>query len=243
LDLNWPNCERNGVTSIAFDVYGTLVDPLLMNPSVASILGEKTTQFVALWRQKQVEYAFRRGLMQNYVDFNICSDQALELCFRTFALRVTPVEKEVLLAAHLQLPPYPDVIAGLEQVEQLGHEIYAFSNGPRSSVQQVLRSGQLDHFFRDIISVDEIGTFKPNPAVYAHLCERLRRTANEVWLVSSNVWDVIGAKSAGLRAAWIRRSPEQIFDPWEYEPDLIVSDLKSLSKRIPAPIVCCRSKP
>lgn len=221
------------MASIAFDVFGTLVDPLQISQVAASVLGEQTNEFAALWRQKQVEYAFRRGLMQNYVDFTVCSRQALEFCAQKYKLRLSPEERETLFETQLRLPPFPDVPAGLAQAGRLSHEIYAFSNGPKWFVQRVLESSRLDHFFADIISVDDIRTYKPNPAVYAYLGECLRKPVNNIWLVSSNAWDVIGAKSAGLRGAWIKRSPEDIFDPWEFKPDVIVSDLKALFSQIP----------
>jgi 2-haloacid dehalogenase len=221
------------MAAIAFDVFGTLVDPLQINKVAASLLGERITEFAALWRQKQIEYAFRRGLMQNYVDFTVCSRQALEFCAQQYKLQLSPEERETLFQTQLTLPPYPDVPASLDEAGRLSHEIYAFSNGPKWFVQRVLESSRLDHFFRGIISVDDIRTYKPNPAVYAYLGECLRKPCHSIWLVSGNAWDVIGAKSAGLRAAWIKRSPEQIFDPWEFKPDLIVSDLKGLVDQIP----------
>ena len=71
---------------------------------------------------------------------------------------------------------------------------------------------------------------KPDPAVYAYLARRAGHVPGDTWLVSSNAWDVIGAKAAGLRAAWIRRQPEAVFDPWDVEPDVVVSRLDELTE-------------
>lgn len=78
------------------------------------------------------------------------------------------------------------------------------------------------------MSVDDLRTFKPDPAVYAYLARRAEHPVAETWLVSSNPWDVIGAKAAGLRAVWVKRQPETVFDPWDVEPDIVVSRLDEL---------------
>jgi 2-haloacid dehalogenase len=83
-----------------------------------------------------------------------------------------------------------------------------------------------------VVSVDDLRTFKPDPRVYAYLSERLGRPAGETWLVSNNPWDVIGAKSAGLRAAWVRRKPDAVLDPWDIEPDLVAVDLLDLAGQL-----------
>jgi 2-haloacid dehalogenase len=79
--------------------------------------------------------------------------------------------------------------------------------------------------------VDDLRTFKPDPAVYDYLARRTGHPPAETWLVSSNAWDVIGAKAAGLRAVWVKRQPDAVFDPWDVEPDVVVSRLDELPGR------------
>jgi 2-haloacid dehalogenase len=86
--------------------------------------------------------------------------------------------------------------------------------------------------FEAVVSVDDIKTFKPNPDVYDYLVSRGGSPCGETWLISANPFDVIGAKSAHLRAAWVKRSPEAVFDPWEFEPDIVISDLLELAARL-----------
>jgi 2-haloacid dehalogenase len=73
-----------------------------------------------------------------------------------------------------------------------------------------------------------VRSFKPNPGVYAHFLRQAGVEGGEAWLVSSNPFDVIGAVSAGMRAAWVKRVPEALFDPWEVEPTLVVTTLNDL---------------
>lgn len=125
---------------------------------------------------------------------------------------------------------FPDVAPALETLKASGSTLLAFSNGVESSLRMLLgRAGLLSFYFEAVVSVDDLKTFKPNPDVYAYLVSRGGRPGEDTWLVSANPFDLIGAKSAHLKGAWVRRSPEAVFDPWEFEPDIVVSDLTGLA--------------
>lgn len=218
--------------AIGFDIYGTLVDPLEMNVKLRPLAGESADRMSELWRRKQIEYSLRRGLMRDYQDFGVCTAQALRYAAHASGIELTEPEERMLLREYQNLSAFEDVIPGMEAMKRSGHRMVAFSNGAEETARTLLeRAGVLPHL-EGIVSVDDLGTFKPDPRVYAYLSERLGSPIQETWLVSSNAWDVIGAKNVGLRAAWIQRSPQAIFDPWEVEPDLVAKDLRDLASMI-----------
>jgi 2-haloacid dehalogenase len=216
--------------AFGFDVYGTLVDPLEMSRHLSPLADDLAGRFAEIWREKQIEYAFRRGLMRRYEDFGVCTKQALVFAMRTLKVDLSAHDQAKLIEEYLSLRAYPDVATGLSLLRAQGHKLVAFSNGTEVTVDALLEKAGIRSYFDDIISVDDIRTFKPHPAVYAYLARRLERSVDETWLISSNSWDVIGAKSAGLSAGWIKRMPDQVFDPWGIEPDVVVNDLEELSK-------------
>jgi 2-haloacid dehalogenase len=216
--------------AIGFDVYGTLVDPLMMQQHLHTHVGDGAARFAAVWRETQIAYAFRRALMRRYVDFDVCTMQALAHTARTLGAALSDDDRECLLARYRQLDPFHDAAPALAALQAQGHILVAFSNGVAASLRALLDHAGLLDWLVGIVSVDDVRTFKPDPAVYHYLARRLNTPLDETWLVSSNGWDVIGAKAAGLRAAWVRRNPAQVFDPWEYEPDIIVRDLEELAK-------------
>jgi 2-haloacid dehalogenase len=120
----------------------------------------------------------------------------------------------------------------IRKLRDRGYTLAAFSNGVEATVRRLLKHGGLLPHLDGIISVDELATFKPDPRVYAYLADRLQRNKSDTWLVSSNAFDVIGAKAAGLKAAWIRRNPTSVFDTWGIEPDLIAADLIELAEQM-----------
>jgi 2-haloacid dehalogenase len=87
-------------------------------------------------------------------------------------------------------------------------------------------------YLDNVISVDDVKTYKPSPVVYQHLLAKTQSSKEDCWMISSNPWDVIGGKAAGLKAVWIQRDPAKIFDPWDVEPDIVVSDLIKLSQQL-----------
>lgn len=217
---------------LGFDVYGTLVDPLELGGLLSQVAGEQALPLAALWREKQLEYTWRRGLMGRYENFDVCTVQALQYALAALGLQVTEAEQRELIARYGCLSPFADVEPGLQALRLQGHRPVAFSNGVAATLRGLLGRAGVLGLLDDVVSVDEVQRFKPDPAVYLHLAQRLSLPPQETWLVSSNGWDVIGAKAAGLRAAWIRRDATRLFDPWEYAPDLIASDLLDLAAQL-----------
>jgi len=214
---------------LAFDIYGTLIDPSGVNEILENFVGSKAIQFSTLWRRKQIEYSFRRGLMRNYRNFSVCTKQALEYTCDYFYLEISEEEKQGILDQYLFLPAFPGVEECLDYLKASEIKLYAFSNGTREMVDRVLGNAGIHSFFTDIISTDEIHSFKPDPDVYNHFLSRTNSTGGEAWLVSSNPFDVVGAISAGIKSVWIKRKPDYVFDPWEIKPTITLNNISELS--------------
>ncbi len=209
------------MTTLAFDVYGTLIDTAGVTGALEKLLGDDATaaEFSDQWRQKQLEYTFRYGLMGHYRDFRACTLQALDYCCAQRRADFSLRDRNNLMAEYLKLPAFNDVAAGLERLSQFGIKMYAFSNGTPDDLEQLLTHAGIRDFFHGVVSVHEVTTFKPNPAVYHHFLKRARASAKESWLISGNPFDICGARAAGMRAIWLRRNPATVFDPWEFTPN------------------------
>jgi len=217
---------------LAFDVYGTLIDPSGVRDLLEEIMGREADAFNKIWREKQLEYSFRRGLMDDYVDFSVCTKQALNYACEVTRRQLNGEQKVSLLVRYTELPAYPDVKAGLEKVKAAGHRCFAFSNGSKKAVAGLLENAGLSAYFEGIVSAEDVRTFKPNPEVYAHFCRKAGADKSQAVLISGNSFDVIGAKSFGMRAVWVRRNPDAVFDPWGIEPDAVAKDLSEVAEVI-----------
>jgi 2-haloacid dehalogenase len=218
--------------TLAFDVYGTLIDTGGIVTALQKLIGDQAKPFSDLWRSKQLEYSFRRGLMQNYRDFSVCTRQALDYCCETFRVGLSATEREGLLEAYRTLPAFDDARQGLERLKATDCRLYAFSNGKPDDVRNLMRNALIDQYLEDVISTDDIRSFKPNPAVYAHFLRQSGTCGSEAWLISGNPFDVIGAISAGMRGAWVKRVPQAVFDPWEIRPTLTVDSIIELAETV-----------
>lgn len=216
--------------NLAFDVYGTLIDTRGVADILEKKVGALTPTFMDLWRTKQLEYSFRRGLMKVYVDFSKCTRNALDFACLQLNIPLNSEEKNELMHQYNILPTFPDVEANLMKLKVSDYRLFAFSNGKENDVRELLQNTGILHFFEDVVSVDDVKTFKPNPAVYEHFLLKSKSSKSNSWLISSNPFDVIGAISAGMRSVWVKRDPKTIFDPWEVEPTEIINDLTELIK-------------
>ena len=213
---------------LAFDVYGTLIDTQALTHELSKLCGDKATLFAKLWREKQVEYSFRRGLMQRYETFEVCTKDALNFVDQHLNCEFTEQQKSQLMKSYEALPAFDDVKESLNILQRSNYQIYAFSNGTTDAIESLLTQADLVHLFDDIISVDAVQSFKPNPAVYQHLLNTTGTKANQTWLISSNPFDVSGAISTGLKSVWLKRHAEQTFDPWEFQPTVTIETLLDL---------------
>ncbi|PKG55386.1 MULTISPECIES: haloacid dehalogenase type II [unclassified Shewanella] len=222
---------------LAFDVYGTLINTHGVVVMLDKWIGSQATAFSHTWRDKQLEYSFRRGLMQTYQGFSQCTADALQYSCQYYQIELSDTQQVQLLASYLTLPAFDDVKPALAQLKAMGVPMFAFSNGERAAVESLLTHAGLREYFSAIVSSEDVKSFKPDPAVYRHLLDVTAAHAHmssqaghqEVYLVSSNPFDVLGAMSSGLKAVWVKRTATAIFDPWGQTPTTTIETLTELT--------------
>lgn len=214
--------------TIAFDVYGTLIDPFGVSQQLESLAGDKTEGLAKLWRDKQIEYLFRRALGRDYQPFSVCTAQALDFAATCLQIDLSPGDKARLLAKYRELPAYDEVPEALRGLKSAGFRNYAFSNGEPADLACLLGHAGLDSSLEGIVSVHSVRSFKPDPAVYEHFNKEASAPPAETWLVSGNPFDVIGGHMAGWKTVWVKRNPDVHFDPWGVDPDAVVADTSGL---------------
>lgn len=195
------------IKAVVFDAYGTLFDV----QSVAGVTdeafpghGETITQ---IWRLKQLEYTWLRSLMDRYEDFWSVTQASLEFTLKTLGLVATPELLARIAAAYDALALYPEALAALEGLKPT--RLAIFSNGSPAMLNNLTRQAGIDGLLETVISVDEIGVYKPDPRGYRLVEERLDLSREEILFVSSNGFDIAGAKAYGLTVARIERVTPQ----------------------------------
>lgn len=217
---------RVHVGGIAFDMYGTLVDVGAM-AQVCKEVAPDPVAFSAQWRTKQLEYTFLRTLLGRYEDFWKVTEDALEFAIRRFALPVTPEQRRRLMDSWLHPTPYPEVGDALRR---LGEKrlLAVLSNGTPKMLQAGLTNAGLRRHFHLVLSAHSIKGYKPTPQVYRLAPRRMGLPKHGILFVSSNSFDVVGAKSVGFRVCWINRTQAPL-DCLGLRPDLVFEDLEALA--------------
>ncbi len=214
--------------ALAFDVYGTLVDPISISKRLERHLPEQAPRISEVWRQKQLEYTFRLAAMERYEDFERVTRKALDYALAATGQELGPKHRDELMAQYNDLERFADVEPGLERLKEAGHTMIVFSNGAPRMLEALMDAAELRPYFQGFVSVDEVKTYKPSPKVYRHAAQRLGRPVGEVRLVSSNPFDDIGAEAVGMRAAWVDRSGGP-FDTLGSPPEIVVRTLTDLA--------------
>ena len=213
---------------LAFDLYGTLVDPIAISSELGQVLGDFDGRETArLWRLKQLEYSFRLTAMGHYEDFRWVTSRALDFALAAIGASLPAGQTARLIELYDHLRPFPDAVPALRALAGLGYELAVLSNGTPAMIRNCLDNSGLGDFFGQLISVDEVRVFKPSPVVYRHAAGRLSLPIGQLRLVTSNAFDCVGASAAGMRTAWVNRSAAP-FDTIGAQPDLTVPALDRL---------------
>ncbi|GGN19345.1 haloacid dehalogenase type II [Halarchaeum nitratireducens] len=214
--------------ALCFDMYGTLCDVSSVADAIErelDIPGGLAADVDALWRSKQIEYAYHRGAMDRYEPFDVVTRDALGYALDYYGLDVAATD--ALLSAYDDLDPYPDVLDALDRLTD-ERDAVVFSNGTPAMLDRLAANAGIDARVDGLVSADDAGALKPDPAVYEHVASELDRPLPACRLVSSNGWDVAGASAAGMATAWVNRDN----DPAERvggDADVVVEDLVALA--------------
>jgi len=217
--------------TFAFDIYGTLINPMALGQALKDMVGDQATAFNNLWRDKQLEYSFRKAAMKQFNHFSECTQEALNYCDTFLGTGLSESQKDELLGMYRKLPAYSDTKACLQLLKEKGNEIIAFSNGKKEDLISLFENAGIIQYFDQIISVDEVRTFKPSPEVYQLLIEKSSSPKDNTWLVSANSFDIIGAMAVGLKTIWLKRNSKSVFDPFDIQYTTSYDNLIDIAKQ------------
>jgi len=217
--------------ALAFDMYGTLVDPIRIWKQLEHYIPGEAQRIAEIWRQKQLEFTFRLTAMEQYEDFEQVTRKALDYALAATGHSLETQQKNSLMAQYNDLERFADVEPGLQRLEDAGYTMVVFSNGSPAMLTGIMNAAHLRMYFKGFVSVDEVKVYKPSPVVYRHVAKSLGRPVEEVRLISSNPFDVIGAQAAGMQAAWVNRS-YGLFDTLAAMPDMVVKTLVELAEML-----------
>ena len=224
------------IRALTFDLFGTVLDlGGSLTPAIGRFLAEKgcstdPAQFWQQWRYRQRIEQYQDSLvMLGHSGYLETARRAFVYVLRLNRVEFTNAEVEQFMRAWQQLKPFPDVVAVLPRLAS-DFRLVALSNGDRSFLDHLV-ANRIKIDFDEVISVDVFGVFKPHPAVYRGAARILGLEPNEVMMVSSNSFDVMGARMCGNRGAFVNRYALP-YEDTPYVPDVTVKDFAELADAI-----------
>ena len=209
---------------IIFDAYGTLFDVNSAAKKCKNKIGEKWELFSNYWRTTQLEYTWLRSLMGKHKDFWKITEDSLNKSMKVF--KIDSSMKKQLLDLYKILQTFPEVKDTLKKLRENKYKLAILSNGTPSLLNELVISNNLKDFFDDILSVEEVETYKPHSKVYNIPIKKYQIKKNQVLYLSANSWDVSGAGNYGYNVIWVNRN-KIIFDELDYKPK---NEIKSLNE-------------
>lgn len=192
------------VKACVFDAYGTLFDFGSAAAGCRDVLGDRIGEVTALWRDKQLQYTWLRGMQGLHADFAQVTGDALDYTLETLGL-AEPRLRRRLMDLYLKLAPFPEVHGVLGELKSQGYRTAILSNGSPAMLEAIVDGAGLGPLLDAVISVEEVGVFKPDRRVYQRCLDRLGLAADEIAFQSSNAWDAWAASAFGMRVFWCNR--------------------------------------
>ncbi|MBZ0130743.1 MAG: haloacid dehalogenase type II [Rhodobacteraceae bacterium] len=220
------------ITTCVFDAYGTLFDVTAAARQAAAEPGREalaaTWQKLANdWRLKQLQYTWLRALADAHTDFWEVTQNGLDYALEANGLDGDTELRERLLALYWELAAYPEVPAMLAALKAQGMNNAILSNGSPAMLDGAVQSAGIGEVLDAVLSVQDVGIFKPHATVYDLVAKRFGTTPDQVLFVSSNCWDACAAAGRGFRVAWVNRSAEPM-DRLPWQPDIVLDDLTTI---------------
>jgi 2-haloacid dehalogenase len=194
----------NGVKACVFDAYGTLFDFAAAARGCRDALGDKIDQLTALWRDKQLQYTWLRAAQGRHADFWQVTGDALDFALETLGIE-DRILRDRLMTLYLTLDPFPEVPGVLDSLKRAGLLTAILSNGSPKMLEAAAKGAKIDGLLDAILSVEQVGVYKPHPKVYQLAVDRLGVPASAVAFQSSNAWDAYAASAFGMQVVWCNR--------------------------------------
>ena len=211
-----------------FDAYGTLFDFNSAADRCRDVLGDKTDELSSLWRSKQLQYTWLRGMMGKHKPFREVTGDALDFALQTLGLDDEALRSR-LMDLYDRIQAFPEVPEVLRCLRKAGIATAILSNGSPDMLEAAVRHTGIGDDLDAVLSVEAVGVYKPHPSVYELPGQQFGVSLREISFQSSNAWDAVAAATFGMRVVWCNRygqQPERL----TAQPDVELQTLSGLPK-------------
>ncbi|MEI6470003.1 MAG: haloacid dehalogenase type II [Betaproteobacteria bacterium] len=217
--------KLHGIKALAFDAYGTVFDVHSVVTLAEEMFPGKGKELSQLWRSKQIEYMFLRTIMGRYIPHDQNTEAGLKYSMKYLKLPGGESERKALMAAYEKLSPFDDARQTLPKLSGIKKAI--LSVGTQSLLSNLVGNAGIASQFDALLSVDEVKVYKPHPRTYQLAIDKFGLERHEIGFVTSNYFDVAGAKAFGFQVIWINRN-SALPDELDLPPDVELNSIEQI---------------
>jgi 2-haloacid dehalogenase len=226
---------KNNIKVCMFDQYGTVVDMQVGLTAIATpFLKAKgwsgnPNAFVTWWRRTHFENSMIDALLQReHTPYREIGHRAVAHVMDRAGIEYSREDVRYLVGEIEKLKPFPEVPAALDKLHTR-YKLVVLSNGDPDMLETAKRYHKVP--FDKVISVAEANSFKPHVATYTKAAELCGLKPEQILFVANHAFDCIGAKSAGMKTAFIDRRSRP-FGETPHQPDILVPTMQDLADAI-----------
>lgn len=215
--------------ALVFDLNGTLLDTGLLRPHFERMFGDG--QILEQWFSQVLLYSQSLTLARDFIEFGEIARGVLRMLASARGTTVQRRDIDELAKAMQSLPPFADVPEALLRLQSAGFRLVVLTNSATSSLNKQVQHAGIAGFFEEVISVDEVGKYKPALDTYRWVADELDLRTHELLMIAAHPWDLIGARNTGCRVAFLHRSGTA-WIPITEPPDFTAPDLGNLTSQL-----------
>ncbi len=220
------------ITTCVFDAYGTLFDVAAAARNAAAEPGREGFKahwpaIAGHWRLKQLQYTWLRAVMNQHLEFWQVTQDGLDWALEAEGMGDDTDLRARLLQLYWELDAFEEVPEMLTALKAGGMNTAILSNGSPEMLAGAVQSAGIGGVLDDVLSVEDVGIFKPASVVYDLVGKRFGCSPDEVLFVSSNCWDACAAAGYGFTTAWVNRAGEPV-DRLPAQPKHRLDDLRGI---------------
>jgi 2-haloacid dehalogenase len=195
---------------IFFDVNETLLDLTPLRQSVGEALGGRPG-LASLWFTTLLQPSLVATVADRYRNFDEIGTACLHMIAEVQGIGLDRDAANRCLSPMRSLPPHPDVAPALGRLRDAGFRLATLTNSSRDVLADQMEHAGLAGYFEALLSVEEVGLYKPHAHVYRWAARRFGVDVSDCLFVAAHGWDVAGASWAGMRAAFVARPDKKPF--------------------------------
>jgi 2-haloacid dehalogenase len=214
---------------LVFDVNETLLDLSPLKLDFEAVFGSSDP--MGEWFARMLHGSLIANHLSDYRAFGVIGVEALQLVAKRRQVDLDGVTATQIVSHLASLPAHRDVAPALERLVDAGFGVAVLTNGSTETANAQIENAGLTAFVQRVISVEEVGRFKPDPVTYRHAAQVMDVTVSESMLVAAHDWDVAGAMRASAQGAFVQR-PGSFWSLPTPMPPVVGENLEEIADRL-----------